>query len=263
MRAGCPTCVGGVFGPCVDAVLPSVEACDGLDNDCDGVVDGITRGCSNACGDGTEACTSGGWAACDAPLNCECEPGTTESVSCGECGTQARTCDADRAWRAFTVCDDPGHTCAPSGSRRCVASASYAVCEPNASGCLDWSDPATCVGEEVCEAGVCGEPACVPACAGRTCGGDGCGGVCGTCADGEYCDASARCAVATPTDLFLIIGQSNSVGYGTGAPTITSVPGAYEIDYAGGPTLTCPSCIPPGVGVARPITRAPTALASR
>ena len=32
------------------------------------------------------------------------------------------------------------------------------------------------------------EPACAPACDGRTCGPDGCGGVCGTCATGETCD---------------------------------------------------------------------------
>ncbi len=32
------------------------------------------------------------------------------------------------------------------------------------------------------------DPSCVPACAGRDCGGDGCGGACGSCTDGAACE---------------------------------------------------------------------------
>lgn len=38
-----------------------------------------------------------------------------------------------------------------------------------------------------------GGPGCVPACQGRTCGGDGCGGVCGACPQGQRCDEQGQC----------------------------------------------------------------------
>ncbi len=38
-HGGTQTCAGGVFGPCEGEVLPSPEVCDGLDDDCNGIVD--------------------------------------------------------------------------------------------------------------------------------------------------------------------------------------------------------------------------------
>jgi hypothetical protein len=50
------------------------------------------------------------------------------------------------------------------------------------------------------------------------------------------------------TDIFLIMGQSNSVGYATDTPTITSVSSSYEIDYVGGTNNFLPLSYPTGVG---------------
>jgi hypothetical protein len=42
------------------------------------------------------------------------------------------------------------------------------------------------------------EKGCLPACAGLQCGGDGCGGSCGACGEGQICTAGACIAVAVP-----------------------------------------------------------------
>ena len=41
-----------------------------------------------------------------------------------------------------------------------------------------------------------GSSGCTPACAGRQCGGDNCGGTCGTCAAGQTCSSTGTCAAA-------------------------------------------------------------------
>lgn len=60
-----------VTGDCddsrADANPQAMETCNNRDDDCDGVVDGLTRACNNACGDGMETCTRGVWGGCTAP----------------------------------------------------------------------------------------------------------------------------------------------------------------------------------------------------
>jgi len=54
----------------------------------------------------------------------------------------------------------------------------------------------SCGAGETCTAGAC-VAACTPDCAGRACGDDGCGGSCGVCASGRMCDAAGACVCAT------------------------------------------------------------------
>ncbi|MAQ18531.1 MAG: hypothetical protein CMN30_27505 [Sandaracinus sp.] len=52
----------------VPTCVPQLETCDGADNDCDLAVDeGVTTGCTTACGSGIRQCVSGSFGACSAP----------------------------------------------------------------------------------------------------------------------------------------------------------------------------------------------------
>jgi hypothetical protein len=76
---GVETCTAGRWGGCT-AVGPTDEVCNGIDDDCNGVIDGLTRPCGSsvgACRAGTQICTAGTWS----------------SMCLGEVGPSAEVCD--------------------------------------------------------------------------------------------------------------------------------------------------------------------------
>ncbi|MCA9541903.1 MAG: hypothetical protein KC620_23560, partial [Myxococcales bacterium] len=61
--AGEERCEDGNFSACLDEVLPGVEICDGLDNDCNGTVDDV-EGVGEPCAAGQGACAAVGEVVC-------------------------------------------------------------------------------------------------------------------------------------------------------------------------------------------------------
>jgi MYXO-CTERM domain-containing protein len=63
---GLRTCDGGVWSECEGGQGKVAETCNGKDDDCDGVADGIERSCATSCGGGIEKCIDGNWVGCTA-----------------------------------------------------------------------------------------------------------------------------------------------------------------------------------------------------
>ena len=181
--AGVRQCRNGAL-TCMPTVTSTAERCDGVDNDCNGMVD-----------DGTNLCDAA--RVCDRGVcvdRCRSELGCFEGEVCTDRGTCVQqscatvTCMANQrceAGRCVGLCD--GITC-PRAQ----------VCR--AGRCVEACAGVTCDSDQACVDG-----ACVPRCecrrcaTGQTCGSDGrcresaCATV--TCATGQVC-VSGRCVDA-------------------------------------------------------------------
>jgi Putative metal-binding motif len=61
-------CENGIWTECRDAVWPTEETCNNVDDDCNGFIDeNITETCSSICGVGVRECVGGSWSNCSAP----------------------------------------------------------------------------------------------------------------------------------------------------------------------------------------------------
>ncbi len=67
---GVETCVGEIWQGCT-AISAPFEACDGVDADCDGLVDGLMGSCEDGAGPGFQTCFAGSWDACAGPYTVE------------------------------------------------------------------------------------------------------------------------------------------------------------------------------------------------
>ncbi len=105
---------------------------------------------------------------------------------CGDdgCGGSCGTCDDGLACTNGICLPDCVNECAPEGLASCFGNGFKTCADFDDDLCLDWSPLTPCQANEECINGAC---LCQPACAGKQCGPDGCGGSCGQCAQGFTC----------------------------------------------------------------------------
>jgi hypothetical protein len=129
-------CTDKGLSPC-DAQTPEAESCNGIDDDCDGVVDG------ELCDDG-DACTKD---SCVAETGCQHEPLSGTSCDDGDVCTLADHCEEGQCVGSGIDCDDgnlcTSDSCDPTGG--CVYTFNNSSC--------DDADPCT-VGD-ACKKGSC------------------------------------------------------------------------------------------------------------
>lgn len=171
VTCGSACCVPGVSECCDNACC--FGTCYGEELCCPAemvVCDGVCRDWE-CCGDGD--CPDNN--VCDqATHTCKCVPNCNDVV-CGSdgCGGSCGSCPTGQTCTNGKCACITGHLCADGSCYAC---------------CVD----ADCAGNAACnpETHTC---QCVPNCTGKTCGGDGCGGQCGTCPEGQICTSAGIC----------------------------------------------------------------------
>ena len=164
--------------PCTDDFCFPMAGCTYQYNE-DPCEDGNACTTGDACLEGS--CLPGQLVDCDDGDACSvdaCDPQTgcvSTPVECvpGDACTVVLDCDPNTGCLFMELSCDDGNPCTEDS------------CHP-ATGCVHegLDDQSPCWEQGICVNGQC---VCIPDCDGKECGGDGCGGACGVCAEGDAC----------------------------------------------------------------------------
>lgn len=179
------------------------------------------------CDQGDSACYENAWSACDGPMDL-CVAGNLDCVGILECLMACPDSDSacsvgcqvsgnDQGSASFdALLDCLFSNCGDQPTTECqnqvlgvggVCSDEYDACvgacvpdcngkECGSNGCGGLCGQCA-QGYECNDVGICELGDCTPDCTGKECGSDGCAGSCGTCGTGLFCDAQGLCQAGT------------------------------------------------------------------
>lgn len=193
--AGACACAAEATSDCVGGDVYWFDSCGTLGEvktTCPGF------GCSNGSCDGcTGDCT--GKECGDDGCGTECGPctGTGEVCQANQCNCLSMVyiaCSSGNLWH-FDSCNNP-ESLSSDCQYGCTGN-SCDACQPACEGrnCGDdgcGGSCGTCTGQDTCNNGI-GQCVCQPACTGAECGNDGCGGDCGNCTGQDTCNGGGQC----------------------------------------------------------------------
>ncbi len=260
-QGGLQTCSAGTWDSCEGEVLPSMEVCDGTDNDCDGTTDnnmipppcalqlGVCSGSTQTCGgvSGWQACTATNYGSFYEPTELSCdtldndcdglvdEDGVCAVPSCSDELMNGDETDVD----CGGVCRESGLLC--SVGEGCIINDDCSTWICIGSICQDYAcGDGLCTGPETafncptdCSA-VCGDTYCTHAENAGTCPSD-CPAVCGDglCTHTENpssCSTDCPCSLNSECDSADYCDKDfgNCLGTGTCEPKPTTCPDVWD-----------------------------------
>lgn len=192
----------------------------------------------------------------------DCDDGLTCLRSrggiCADPYTPVRDCDVDADCASGLVCSQRGECSPPdescSDNADCMTDwlcTSAHVCVPKICSSLDPDENPCLKPENFGQETVCGPcKTCEPRCDGRSCGDNGCGGVCGICPEGGSC-VNGHCleeldVVTAPEPHAPLVApptEQDEEGIAAG-----EVPGSFDVGSSGEAMYRVPLVVPPGRG---------------
>jgi len=138
---GVQACSDSVWSVCAGAIRPIEEVCDGLDNDCDGLIDnGVECGCAEgeiqSCGEDEGACTAGTQTCVDGAWN-ECSGVIEATVEI--CDGLDNDCNGEIDEELIEACGESDIGACSFGVRSCV-DGNWGICEGEITAAVELCD---------------------------------------------------------------------------------------------------------------------------